>query len=297
MPKKPEGMEQLLQGELQDLLDAEKQIVRALPKLAKAVNDDELEQALREHLEVTKGQIERLNQVFETLDMRPRSRPCKGMKGIVEEGSEMLEEFEGRFLDSAVAGAARKVEHYEMVSYESARSLAQKLGRKDAAQLLDETLREEVEADKTLAKIAKKILQQRRPATAGANREERRPTARKSTAGRKGSASSGRTGHSAHPLTDHEEIRRWAEERRAVPSCVRGTGGGEDTGMIRLDFPGYSGGESLEEISWDDWFEKFDASNLALLVQESTAGGAQSNFNKLVKRTTAEQRPRARSAR
>jgi hypothetical protein len=92
---------------------------------------------------------------------------------------------------------------------------------------------------------------------------------------------------SSHELTDHEEIRQWAEERDAVPSCVKGTGGAGDTGMIRLDFPGYSGEESLQEISWDDWFEKFDESDLALLVQEKTADGKTSNFNKLVKRSEA----------
>jgi hypothetical protein len=90
--------------------------------------------------------------------------------------------------------------------------------------------------------------------------------------------------HTSHELTDHDEIRYWAEERHAVPSCVKGTGGGQDTGMIRLDFPGYSGEDSLEEISWDDWFEKFDASGLALLVQDTTASGTKSNFNKLVRR-------------
>jgi hypothetical protein len=87
---------------------------------------------------------------------------------------------------------------------------------------------------------------------------------------------------------DHEEIRRWAEERGAKPSCVRGTGGREDIGMIRLDFPGYSGEHSLEHISWDDWFEKFDERNLALLYQETTAAGEKSNFNKIVSRETAE---------
>jgi hypothetical protein len=89
---------------------------------------------------------------------------------------------------------------------------------------------------------------------------------------------------SAHPLTDHDEIREWAEDRDAKPSCVKGTGGGDDVGMIRLDFPGYSGEQSLQEISWDEWFEKFDDSELALLVQDETASGEKSNFNKLVKR-------------
>ena len=84
--------------------------------------------------------------------------------------------------------------------------------------------------------------------------------------------------------TDHEEIQRWAEERGATPACVRGTGKKGDVGMIRLDFPGYSGERSLEPIEWDEWFEKFDEQGLALLYQETTASGAESNFNKLVSR-------------
>lgn len=99
-----------------------------------------------------------------------------------------------------------------------------------------------------------------------------------------------RTSRSAHALTDHEEIRNWAEERGARPTCVRGTGGEEDVGIIRLDFPGYSGQDSLQTIEWDEWFQKFDENNLALLVQEETARGQQSNFNKLVSRDTAEER-------
>src|SRR5579871_746753 len=89
--------------------------------------------------------------------------------------------------------------------------------------------------------------------------------------------------------TDHEEIRRWAEERGAKPAAVIRTERGDDPGIIRLDFPGYSGEGSLEEISWDDWFEKFDERNLALLYQEETAGGDKSNFNKIISRDTAEE--------
>lgn len=91
-------------------------------------------------------------------------------------------------------------------------------------------------------------------------------------------------------LSEPEEIRRWAEERGAKPTCVKRTGGSNDVGIIRLDFPGYSGEESLQEISWDDWFEKFEESNLALLVQDTTVGGQKSNFNKLVSRDTVNQR-------
>jgi hypothetical protein len=104
---------------------------------------------------------------------------------------------------------------------------------------------------------------------------------------------------SARALTDHDEIRRWAEPRKGRPACVWGTGGRGDTGMIRLDFPGFKGGKSLQPISWDEWFKAFDDNKLALLVQDRRARGQQSNFNKLVARegspksTTARKRASA----
>ena len=88
--------------------------------------------------------------------------------------------------------------------------------------------------------------------------------------------------------TDHDEIRKWAEARNAKPACVKGTGGNGDAGIIRLDFPGYSGEDKLQHISWEEFFEKFDDSNLALVYQEQTAAGQKSNFNKLVDRKTVE---------
>src|SRR5437868_7800683 len=93
---------------------------------------------------------------------------------------------------------------------------------------------------------------------------------------------------SSKVTTDHEEIRQWAEKRGGKPAAVAATESGDDPGILRIDFPGYSGAGSLEEISWDDWFRKFDESNLAFLYQESTAGGQASNFNKLISRETAE---------
>ena len=95
-------------------------------------------------------------------------------------------------------------------------------------------------------------------------------------------------------LRDHQEIRRWAEERGASPVAVRETGGEDDPGIIRLDFPGFSGDESLEEISWDEWFRKLDDNDLVLLVQETTPEGVTSNFNKLVRRSTIEERAESR---
>lgn len=90
--------------------------------------------------------------------------------------------------------------------------------------------------------------------------------------------------------TDHDEIRKWAEARGGKPSRVRGTGDDEDPGMLRIDFPGYSGDDALEEITWEEWFEKFDESGLALLYQETTAAGERSNFSKLVRREHSDRR-------
>ena len=100
---------------------------------------------------------------------------------------------------------------------------------------------------------------------------------------------------SSRVLTDHDEIRRWAEERDARPSAVQRTHTDDSVGIIRLDFPGYSGENSLEEIEWDEWFDKFDDNNLALIVQDQTAGGETSNFNKIVSRDSVESAGSSRS--
>jgi ferritin-like metal-binding protein YciE len=161
MAGKKSGFEQLFVEELQDVYDAERQLVKALPKIAKAASDEQLREALTEHLEVTKGQVERLEQIFESMEMRARSRPCRGMKGIVEEGQEVIRQEEDEMLvDAAITGSARKVEHYEMAAYEGLRSLAQQLGLKDAAELLKETLQEEIQADRQLAQLGKRILKE-----------------------------------------------------------------------------------------------------------------------------------------
>jgi ferritin-like metal-binding protein YciE len=163
MPKKATGLQQLFVEELQDLYDAEKQLVRALPKVAKAANDEELGEAIREHLEVTKGHVERLEQAFDSLDLKAKSKPCAGMKGIVTESSETIQEkksdSEG-VLDVAITGGARRVEHYEIAGYTAAMDMARELGHEDVAALLEETLQEEQEADEKLAEIGKRILQE-----------------------------------------------------------------------------------------------------------------------------------------
>lgn len=101
------------------------------------------------------------------------------------------------------------------------------------------------------------------------------------------------TQHSSKSTTNHDEIRKWAEERGGKPTRVKGTGGEGDAGLIRIDFPGYSGENSLEPISWDEFFSKFDEKNLALVYQEETSGGEKSNFNKLVDRREVEKKSAA----
>ena len=163
--KKVEGLEQLLMEELQDLLDAEKQLVRALPKMAKAATDEELENALREHLEVTRGQIRRLDSIFERLGVKSSGESCKGMKGLIKEGDDMAtRDGSPAVIDAAIISAAQRVEHYEMAGYGTVRTYAGLLGEQEFANLLQQTLDEEKEADKTLTDIAKTINVQARAA-------------------------------------------------------------------------------------------------------------------------------------
>jgi ferritin-like metal-binding protein YciE len=151
-------MEELLIDELKDLYSAEKQIVRSLPKLAKAVTSSDLKQALLDHLEETKGQVSRLEQIGELVGKRMTGKSCVGMKGVLEEGSEVLQDTEkGPVRDAALISAAQRVEHYEMAGYGSAWEFAKMLGMKDVAELLDETLAEEKAADKKLSVIAKQV--------------------------------------------------------------------------------------------------------------------------------------------
>ncbi|MGE5646672.1 MAG: hypothetical protein ACM336_12860 [Acidobacteriota bacterium] len=118
-----------------------------------------------------------------------------------------------------------------------------------------------------------------------ASRSHARSTAARESSG--AAASTQRRSSAATTTNDHDQIRSWAEKRGGQPACVKGTGGKNDIGMLRIDFPGYSGEETLQHIGWDEWFEKFDERQLALLYQEETAGGARSNFNKLISRTGA----------
>jgi ferritin-like metal-binding protein YciE len=145
----------LLLDELRDIYHAEKQLLRALPKMAKKAKSDELRQAFEHHLEETKGQVERLDQVFQQLDARSSGQRCEAMEGLIEEAKEMMDDVTTpEVLDAAMITAAQKVEHYEIASYGSVCALAEALGHKDAARLLEETLNEEKAADQKLNQIA-----------------------------------------------------------------------------------------------------------------------------------------------
>jgi ferritin-like metal-binding protein YciE len=153
-----ETMQELLIDELKDLYSAEKQIVRTLPKLAKAATSPDLKQALTNHLKETEGQVTRLEQIAEIVSKKLTGKTCVGMKGVLEEGSEVLEDTDkGTVRDAAMIAAAQRVEHYEMAGYGSAREFAKMLGLSEVASLLDETLEEEKAADKLLSGIAKQV--------------------------------------------------------------------------------------------------------------------------------------------
>lgn len=141
--------------EVRDMYNAEKQLLRALPKLARAASSDGLRTALESHLEETQGQVARLEQVFELLDEKPRGKHCAGMAGIIEEGSDLLQEdFEGAVMDACIIAAGQRAEHYEMAAYGTAIAWAEALGLTEVAQLLTETLEEEKAADVKLSAMA-----------------------------------------------------------------------------------------------------------------------------------------------
>ena len=150
-----ENLRELLIEELKDLYSAEKQIVKALPKVIRGAASDELKAAITEHLEVTKGQLTRLDEVFGHLDEKPKAKHCKGMEGLLTEGAECLEEEEkGTLRDLQLVGGAQRIEHYEVAAYGTAKAMAEKLGLAEAAELLGETLAEEEEADTKLTEVA-----------------------------------------------------------------------------------------------------------------------------------------------
>ncbi len=146
---------ELLEDELKDIYSAENQLLKALPRMAKKASSSALKQAFTSHLKETEGHVKRLEKIGQTLEIKLRGKTCQAMKGLVEEGKEVLEE-EGQspIIDAALIGAAQRVEHYEMAAYGTVRAIANQLGHTSVVQLLQDTLEEEGAADKKLTGIA-----------------------------------------------------------------------------------------------------------------------------------------------
>jgi len=154
-----DSLMELYIDELKDLYNAENQLVKALPKMARKAAAPELKRAFQEHLEVTKTHVDRLDRIFTGLGEKPTGKTCKAMKGLVEEGKEVIEEDgDPSVLDAALIGAAQRVEHYEMAGYGVVRTFARQLGEDKAADLLQETLNEEGETDKKLTSLAEGLI-------------------------------------------------------------------------------------------------------------------------------------------
>ena len=168
-----ESMQDLFINELKDVYNAEKQIVTALPKMAKAATAPELQQAFTKHLRETEGQVRRLEQIFKSLGLPARGKKCKGMEGLIEEGKEILEE-EGaaEVIDAALISAAQRVEHYEIAAYGCLRTYAQLLGHDDADKLLEQTLEEEEATDKALSALGEGGINQAAVAAGGGEQED-----------------------------------------------------------------------------------------------------------------------------
>ena len=154
-----DSLEKLFVEELKDTYNGEKQLLKALKKMSKAATDETLSKAFSDHLAETEKQVERLEQVFESIDMAPRGKTCEGIKGIVAEGNSMMaEDGEDEVKDAALIAAAQRVEHYEIAAYGTLRHYAERLGYTKAEKLLSQTLEEEKATDEKLNKIAKQLV-------------------------------------------------------------------------------------------------------------------------------------------
>jgi len=191
-------LRELYVQELKDLYDAENQITKALPKMMKEASSDELRSALEEHLEVTKEQARRIEQIFENMGERLKAEKCKGMQGVIAEGSELLKEADDDDVrDAGIIASAQKVEHYEIASYGTVRTYAQLLGEDEAVQLLQQTLDEEKEADQKLNSLAEEINVDATAGEAEEQEEEAGVGSRRSSGTRSSSRRSGGKGRRA----------------------------------------------------------------------------------------------------
>lgn len=161
---KLETLDELFLSQVQDLYDAEKRLTEALPKMANAANSSDLKSAFEHHLRETKGQVNRLEQVFQLLEKKPETETCDAMKGLISEGEEVINaKGDPAVIDAALIAAAQRVEHYEIAGYGTARSLAEQLGHSQAAELFQQTLDEESAADKKLTELAQSYANAKAP--------------------------------------------------------------------------------------------------------------------------------------
>jgi ferritin-like metal-binding protein YciE len=283
----------LLVEEMRDVYDAEQQLIKALPKLSKAAFSEQLGEAFNLHTEQTREHAARLERVFERFREKPKGKTCDGMKGIIAEAEKLLAEepkADPSVFDAALIACAQRAEHYEIATYGTLHSYAQTLGASEAAKLLQQTLDEELQTDRKLSELAESAVNlDAAEADEEIQREASGQTpesqaAEEETNSRQEAATDAKDSSEARTTTDHDEIRRWVEERNGSPATVKGTGKKGEPGLLRIDFPGYSGQGSLEKIEWDEFFEKFESEKLAFLYQVKTKGGKRSNFNKLVSR-------------
>jgi ferritin-like metal-binding protein YciE len=151
-------LRKLYVDELRDLYNAETQLIKALPKMAKGASNDQLREAFEEHLRQTSGHVSRLEQIFDQLNEKPSGKTCLGMEGLVKEGADTIkEDYADTVMDAAIIGAAQRVEHYEMAGYGTARAFADLIGEKEHVSLLEQTLEEEKQADKKLTELSEEI--------------------------------------------------------------------------------------------------------------------------------------------
>jgi ferritin-like metal-binding protein YciE len=161
MAKQPKHLDTLFHDTLKDIYFAEKKILGALPKMAKAAQSDELRAAFEKHEGETETHVERLEKVFEMIDAKPQGKTCDAIIGLIEEGQEIMKEYKGSpALDSGLLAGAQAVEHYEISRYGTLKTWAEELGLNDAVQLLDETLQEEKDTDAALSEIAESVVNQ-----------------------------------------------------------------------------------------------------------------------------------------
>ena len=182
---KSNSLKDLYVEQLQDLYSAENQLIKALPKMIDAASSDELRTSIEEHLEKTKQHATRLEKIFERIGEDPKGKKCKGMEGLIKEGSEVIEDddMEEEVKDAAMIAAAQRVEHYEIAGYGCVRTYATLLGDRESAALLEQTLEEEKEADETLTEIAEQINVE--AVGVEADEEEEEVSSRRKTTGRR----------------------------------------------------------------------------------------------------------------